>query len=230
MSDRATFPLTKFAFEGNALAMRKLLATGQVDREDLRHALQASCSDWTGHEAPIHALIEHGVDVNEKLPNGHFPLEMAVSHCNPQRVRIFLDAGANVHAPLPWGGLYLVHLAAQIAAPEVLKTILSAGADPNHKTGNGRTPADHAIENGHADCLKLLLAAGAELPAAVRNEEFWSSLRKRLKKDELEERLTRIPGVERLVRAALLARGIDSAMGGGTMAQPSDATKGPSPL
>lgn len=210
MSDRSAFPLTKLAREGNAPAMRKLLATGQVDREDLRHALQASCSNWTGHEAPIHALIEHGIDVNEKLPGGHFPLEIAINHGNPTRVRILTDAGADVHAAIAWEGRHAVHLAATTLPPEVLKVILDAGANPSQSDEQGRTPVEHAIESANAECLKLLLEAGAALPSSVEDDSFWTELRERL--NEYEVRSSKIPSVERVVRAAISARSINAAM------------------
>lgn len=210
MSDHETLPLTKFAQAGDVKAMRELLATGTVDREDIRHALEVSCSNWTGYEASLQALIAYGVDVNDKLPNGHFPLEISIGRCNAERVRILLDAGADVHAAIAWDGQYAVHLAAHTSPPEVLRVILNAGANPNQTDEKGRTPADHAIENTNAECLKLLVEAGADLPSGVEADSFWTELRERLK--EYEVMSNRIPSVERAVRATIFARGINSAM------------------
>ena len=45
------------------------------------------------------------------------------------------------------------------------KLLIEAAADPNHGKRNGSTPCYKAAQGGHADCLRLLIAAGARVDA-----------------------------------------------------------------
>ena len=58
---------------------------------------------------------------------------------------------------------------------EALKALIAGGADVSKSTGSPRdddmSPAEYAAQEGHGDCLKLLLANGAAPPREWGVEE-----------------------------------------------------------
>ena len=58
-----------------------------------------------------------------------------------------------------------LHVAAGFTGnADVIRTLITAGADPNAQTGNGATPLHYAVENNHdnPDVIDALLVAGAD--------------------------------------------------------------------
>ena len=77
-----------------------------------------------------------------------------------------LDHGANVRAKTPTGFTTLI--AASLSGnARLVALLLERGADPNALCKLERdilqTPAGVAASMGHADCLRLLMAAGADV-------------------------------------------------------------------
>ena len=84
-------------------------------------------------------------------------------------VRLLLDAGAKVEAPDSYGWMPL-HLAAfcgdDAATQEIVRLLLEAKAEVDVVTESGGvTPLIAACDRGHAETVKLLVAAGANLHA-----------------------------------------------------------------
>jgi hypothetical protein len=81
-------------------------------------------------------------------------------------VNYLLDHGANVKAKTPTGFTALIG-AALSGNAKVVALLLERGADPNAvaelERGILQTPAGVAASMGHADCLRLLMAAGADV-------------------------------------------------------------------
>lgn len=53
------------------------------------------------------------------------------------------------------------------AAPALVRVLLAAGADPNVRQADGRTPLHLAARRGHLGLVQLLLMKGAEVSAAT---------------------------------------------------------------
>ena len=69
-----------------------------------------------------------------------------------------------VHPGEPGGWLSPLHIATQQGYEGVVRTLLSqSNTDPNERDSDGRTPLMHAIIEGHASVVCLLLAAGARV-------------------------------------------------------------------
>ena len=67
----------------------------------------------------------------------------------------------------------------QEGRPEEVKTLLAAGADPEYKD-YGNTALHIASKNGHEDCVKNLIAGGADVQAPGVGELtalHWASMR-----------------------------------------------------
>ena len=78
--------------------------------------------------------------------------------------------GADVNAPVADDGSSLLHYAAWLGGPQVIRSLLEAGADPNARTDDGWTPLHAAAEsNEHPDeVVAVLVAAGADSNARTQ--------------------------------------------------------------
>ncbi len=116
-----------------------------------------------GHPEAIKVLLEHGADVNLKLPSrfANTAVDAAVSGNRAEAVRILLAAGADANTRSE-GNATTLHKAAQHGNLEVVRMLLDHGADPNAVRDGGHTPADDAREEGHAAVAELLRARGAK--------------------------------------------------------------------
>ena len=83
-------------------------------------------------------------------------------------VQCLLEHGADVKAKTPTGFTALI-AAALSGNAKIVEVLLERGADPNAvctlERGILQTPAGVAASMGHADCLRLLMAKGADVNA-----------------------------------------------------------------
>lgn len=129
--------------------------------------------------ATIRLLIDAGLDVNAADNTGQTPLMNAASNQNLTAVKLLLAKGANVNAiTRPPGSRTVIgtpglgkftalNLACAFSPtdPEVVKTLLAAGADVNVQDGRGMTPLMLATATDHQDpeVIKALIAKGTDL-------------------------------------------------------------------
>jgi ankyrin repeat protein len=94
------------------------------------------------------------------------PLMAAAGNGDLDAARCSLDHGDDVKARTPNGYTALIG-AAMAGNPKMVALLLERGADPNAvctlENGFLQTPANVAASLGHADCLRLLIAAGADV-------------------------------------------------------------------
>ncbi|HEY0072973.1 MAG TPA: ankyrin repeat domain-containing protein [Abditibacteriaceae bacterium] len=133
-----------------------------------------------GDEAQVQNLLAQGAKPNA-LTNGTLALATAAQKGYLSVVRLLLDSGANVNyasvgfMPDPnadprfpddggrlVGGQTALFLAAGNGHVEVIKLLLSKGADVTAESIEGNTPLVWAAFNGQAEAVRLLLQAGAD--------------------------------------------------------------------
>ena len=126
----------------------------------------------------IRMLIDAGVDVNAADLPGITPLMIAAGWSgNLRAVQMLLAKGANVNAVsrpvmgLPvkngaseFGSLTALIMAAPFGPPELIKTLLDAGADVNPKDVRGMTPLMLAVATDHQNpaIIRMLLEHSAD--------------------------------------------------------------------
>ncbi len=118
-----------------------------------------------GSKDLLHLLFAHGGN-GRAVVQGYTPLMASAGNGDLSAVRCLLDHGADVTAQMANG--YTALLGAAIAGDaQVVALLLERGADPNlvckTETGILQTPACMAALMGRADCLRLLMAAGADV-------------------------------------------------------------------
>ncbi len=118
-----------------------------------------------GCRPALELLIAHGGNARSAGP-AYTALMAAAGHGDLDAVNGLLDRGADANARTPTGFTALT-AAALSGNARVVAVLLDRGADPNAvcklERGILQTPAGVAAGMGHAECLRLLMAAGADV-------------------------------------------------------------------
>lgn len=158
---------------------------GEILNADGETELHIACKK--GHTAEVARLIANGANIHA-LTDYHFtPIEVAIFMERIEVVCQLIDAGAKVPpsndgirsdllAVLNAGdygldtldskGLAPLHYATHAANPDVLRYLISKGANPNVVDQNGETPLHHAVKFGRDEIFDILIALPVNLNAA----------------------------------------------------------------
>ena len=116
----------------------------------------------------VRDLLEAGVDVNTRQPDGATALQWAAHWNDAQTADLLLAAGADVNAGNSLGVTPLA-LACENASAVMVERLLRAGADPDVTQESGLSPLMIAARTGDAKVVETLLARGAAVNATVHN-------------------------------------------------------------
>jgi uncharacterized protein len=150
-----------------------------VVEAQLRANAATNARDKSGRTPLFLAAQENHADICKMLlnananPNSHndsewSPLLDAAVRGHVEVVNVLLAANVYVDRPMTicnTSGLTAVHLAAELGYLEVVKAMLNAGAQIDHRASYGNTPLQQAAINGHTETVRLLLEAGADSDA-----------------------------------------------------------------
>lgn len=141
-----------------------------------------------GDVSRVQALIAAGADVNAKGEGGMTPLMTAAHLGHLQIVRDLLAAGADVRAEDDRGYTALFHACynpeLDRGFADVVKVLIDAGSDIEHKIVYGVRPLMLAAGAGEAEVVDVLIKAGADVKA--RNEGGRTALMMVKDKDYIE--------------------------------------------
>jgi ankyrin repeat protein len=119
-----------------------------------------------GSRSALELLLAHGGKGRPAVPTAYAALMAAAGNGDLEAVQCLLEHGADAKAKTPTGFTALIG-AALSGNAKVVALLLERGADPNAicelERGILQTPAGVAASMGHADCLRLLMAAGADV-------------------------------------------------------------------
>lgn len=145
---------------GDARAMQKALTPGLVGATDAGGSTPLHHAAAFGTPAMMKALIADGAPVNAKNGRGSTPLHWAIQ--DEVKVRLLLEAGADVNARQA-DGRTIVYQAASVGnGNAVLRLLLEKGGDANTPTANGNSPLMNAAGRGDVEAMRLLLAKKAD--------------------------------------------------------------------
>jgi ankyrin repeat protein len=147
-----------------------------------------SLASTNGNAAMIERLLKAGADANSALPEGETALMTAARTGNLDAINVLLGHDANVNAHEGWHGETALMWAAAENHPVVIQALIDRGADVRARSNAaGYTPSNggylpgsylpagsftafiFAVREGHIDCVKVLLAAGAEVNDTLPN-------------------------------------------------------------
>ena len=115
--------------------------------------------------AAVRALLDEGLDVNARHPDGSTALLWAVYYDDADTVGVLLGAGADANAANEYGEAPL-SLAARNRNAAIAATLLDAGADPHAVKPSGETVLMAAARAGSLAVVELLLPRGVDVNAS----------------------------------------------------------------
>ncbi|HEX5000111.1 MAG TPA: ankyrin repeat domain-containing protein, partial [Terriglobia bacterium] len=186
-SGRTALIIASFA-NPSAEVVRMLLAGGaKVDVMDQRKVTPLNAATFGNDTGTVRLLLDAGADVNTADTFiGLTPLINASGNRNLEAVKLLLAKGANVNAVsktqnLPriqtgiveFGGWTPLLMAAPFGPPDILETLISAGANVSVQDYRGFTPLMLAAANDHAnpEIVRLLLKHNADREPKTRAGE-----------------------------------------------------------
>ncbi|XP_011496279.1 PREDICTED: ankyrin repeat and KH domain-containing protein 1-like [Ceratosolen solmsi marchali] len=116
-----------------------------------------------GHEEVVRVLLEAGANVEDHNDNGHTPLMEAASAGHVSVAKILLEHGAGINTHSNEFKESALTLACYKGHLEMVKFLLEAGADREHKTDEMHTALMEASMDGHVEVARLLLDSGAQV-------------------------------------------------------------------
>ncbi|XP_060802351.1 ankyrin repeat and KH domain-containing protein 1 isoform X4 [Amyelois transitella] len=157
-------PLMEAASAGHVDIVRLLLAHG-ADVNAVSGSgntpLMYACAG--GHEECVRALLENGANVEDHNENGHTPLMEAASAGHVGVAKILLDHGAGINTHSNEFKESALTLACYKGHLDMVRFLLAAGADREHKTDEMHTALMEASMDGHVEVARLLLDSGAQV-------------------------------------------------------------------
>ena len=110
-------------------------------------------------EDDIKKAIKGKADLNAKYPSGYVLEEYVTDDSNVEFVKMFLDAGADPNLVMS-GGYTPLMLAAEYDNPDIIKELVSGGADVNKGT---IAPIIVASTHGSKNAVQALIDSGADV-------------------------------------------------------------------
>ena len=125
-----------------------------------------------GNEECVQALLDAGSDINHRASDGGTALHCGCEFGHPQVVKALLEHKVNGKRTIDIMAkkraveaedITALHLAATVAAEEVVKLLVDADIDINSQASDGFTAIHLAAQNGAVPVAKVLLEAGCNL-------------------------------------------------------------------
>jgi len=171
------------AYNGDLELVKKLAAAGaDVNAKNDFGAFALSEAAMTGSAPIIEWLLKAGANADAANNEGETALMEVARTGHIEAANLLLKAGANINLTEQWGGQSPLMWAAAQSQPEMVKFLLEHGANadargvvrnwerkvikeprPKDMNQGGFTPLLYAAREGCIECVKQLVAGGADL-------------------------------------------------------------------
>ncbi|XP_037657065.1 ankyrin repeat and KH domain-containing protein 1 isoform X9 [Choloepus didactylus] len=111
----------------------------------------------------VKVLLNEGANIEDHNENGHTPLMEAASAGHVEVARVLLDHGAGINNHSNEFKESALTLACYKGHLDMVRFLLEAGADQEHKTDEMHTALMEACMDGHVEVARLLLDSGAQV-------------------------------------------------------------------
>jgi uncharacterized protein len=154
------------AMQGDIETVRRLLQAGaEVNSSQSDGATALHWAAYHGNAELAKLLLQAGATPAAANRNGSTPMWLAANQGDAALLATLLEGGADANEELPLGRRPLM-LAARSGVLAAVRLLLEHGADPNaRETQRGTTALMQAADQGHAEVIKLLVDAGANVAA-----------------------------------------------------------------
>lgn len=137
-------------------ASQTRLVSGRVDKSGLSLALATQ----SNYHKIVQLLVDVGIDVNYQSENGETALHIAARHGFVECAKILLEETGTQQVNLElaektygWTSLFIACVDGHM---EIVKLLISRGADPTKPDLSGWIPQEHAALRGHLGIAKFL--------------------------------------------------------------------------
>uniref|UniRef100_A0A8D0GUT8 Ankyrin repeat domain-containing protein 17 n=1 Tax=Sphenodon punctatus TaxID=8508 RepID=A0A8D0GUT8_SPHPU len=157
-------PLMAAANGGHVKIVKLLLAHGadvNAQSSTGNTALTYACAG--GYVDVVKVLLESGASIEDHNENGHTPLMEAGSAGHVEVARLLLENGAGINTHSNEFKESALTLACYKGHLEMVRFLLEAGTDQEHKTDEMHTALMEACMDGHVEVARLLLNSGAQV-------------------------------------------------------------------
>jgi ankyrin repeat protein len=144
---------------------------GEFPSEKKERAQQLLGASIKGDQKLAKRLLELGVDVDARDPDGGTALQWAAWYGYSGIVATLLDYGADVNAADQTSGRRALHEAAEHGHLEVLKILLVRGAEVDARDRWSWTPLHRAANQGGWRVVEVLLQHGADVNAKTSDRK-----------------------------------------------------------
>ncbi|MFN7095831.1 MAG: ankyrin repeat domain-containing protein, partial [Burkholderiales bacterium] len=140
-----------------------------LDAKDSNGLTPLHIASMGGQSEMVIFLLKQGVDIKAKTEKDETPLHLAVRKGDyEQTVQLLLKAGAKIDARTKQGHNAL-HIAAYEGRLASCKLFIEQKIDIELKDNSSNTALYQAITGNRAEVVKLLLAAGADINAKIKD-------------------------------------------------------------
>lgn len=101
----------------------------------------------------------------DAIPFANHRLRVAVEMLDAASVDTWLKNGADPNYPFGPNKVKCIHLAVNLASPEIVNLLIKAGADVNATDARGVTPLHVAAGSGVTSVIQILVRSGADVNA-----------------------------------------------------------------
>ena len=164
-ADGATALLWAAHWDDVGLVKRLLAAGADVDLADDHGVTALERAAENASLGMVETVLAAGADVNAAQTSGLVPLMTAARTGNADVVRALIAHDADVNAAVTETGGTALMWAVSEPHPEIVRLLLTAGADPGMSTVKGFTPLMFAARNGDVETARALIAAGVDVNA-----------------------------------------------------------------
>ena len=157
--------LLQLAEHGDVSALDALLKRDtDTNYRDSCHWTPLMKAALNGHKDAVLHLLDAGAAVDAADKGGYTGLMLAASNNHVEIVKLLIDRGAMIDAKENTQGFTALIWAAQRGHREAVELLLARGADRTLPDFEGKTAADRAAEEGHAQVRALL---AEQMPVAT---------------------------------------------------------------
>jgi len=116
-------------------------------RNDLRGHTALIEAAWRGKTETVRLLLDRGADPNIRNSYGSTALSRAVRNGFKRTANLLIEKGTDLDLNILYDGWNVLMLAALHGYPDIMETLIKAGADPGFRDNLGRTAFDILKEN-----------------------------------------------------------------------------------
>lgn len=167
-----TTPLMEAANSGHAKIVKLLIdRNASVDAQTNQGNTPLILAAANGHTECVKLLLDAGANTEEHNESGHTALMEAASNGHVEVAKLLTSKGASINTHSHEFKESALTLACYKGQLEMVKFLLEAGADQEHKTDEMHTALMEASMDGHVEVARLLINSGAQVTMPAESFE-----------------------------------------------------------